>query len=225
MIKIIKKIIILVLILIIVLGITVFAIDDYVKSYASNYIVKASELEDADAVLVLGAYVDKNGIVSVMLKDRLETGLDVFKQGKAPKIIVSGDHGKKDYDEVNAMKKYLLDKGVSDEDIFMDHAGFNTYESMYRAKEVFLANKIIIVTQQYHLMRAVFIARQLGIDAYGVAADKQNYGSVMTIYNIRETLARVKDFLNVNIFKPKPTFLGEEIPVSGDARQTNDKKY
>lgn len=219
----IKKIIALVLIFIFAIGIFVFAIDSYVKSYALNYIVKLSELDKSEAVLILGAYVDKNGVVSVMLKDRLETGLDVFEKGKALKIIVSGDHGKKGYDEVNAMKKYLLEKGIKDEDIFMDHAGFNTYESMYRAKEIFLANKVIIVTQEYHLMRAVFIARHLGIDAYGIAADKQNYGSVMTVYNIREVAARVKDYLNINIFKPKPTYLGETIPVSGDGKLTNDK--
>ncbi len=158
-----------------------------------------------------------------MLNDRLTVAQEIFQMSKAEKLIVSGDHGRKDYDEVNAMKKFLMDRGISDQDIFMDHAGFSTYESLYRARDIFQVKKVIIVTQEYHLMRAVFIARELGIEAYGVASDKHDYGQVMGLYKVREIAARNKDFLMAKILKPKPTYLGEAIPVFGDGRATDDK--
>ena len=177
----------------------------------------------ADAILVLGAYVFPNGTVSTMLNDRLTAGYELYEQGKAPKLIVSGDHGQTDYDEVNSMKNFLKDKGVPNEDVFMDHAGFSTYESVYRARDIFKVQKVIIVTQEYHLMRAVYVARALGLEAYGVASDRHDYGQAMKIYNIREIAARNKDFLWTNVFKPKPTFLGDAIPVFGDGAATDDK--
>lgn len=114
-------------------------------------------------------------------------------------------------------------KGVSITIIFMDHAGFSTYESLYRARDIFQVKKVIIVTQEYHLMRAVFIARELGVEAYGVASDKHDYGQVMGLYKVREIAARNKDFLMAKIIKPKPTYLGKAIPVFGDGRATDDK--
>jgi SanA protein len=201
----------------------VFFINYYVQRAASQYIVSADKAPKADAILVLGAYVYPNGIVSTMLNDRLTTALSLYEHGKSMRILVSGDHGRKDYDEVNTMKEFLKNKSVPGRDIFMDHAGFSTYESMYRAKEIFAVKKIIIVTQEYHLKRAVFIARQLGLEAYGVASDKRNYGSVMIQYELREIAARNKDFFTSKVIRPKPTFLGEAIPVTGDGRETDDK--
>ena len=141
----------------------------------------------------------------------------------APKLLMSGDHGRVSYDEVNAMKQFAIDRGVPSEDVFMDHAGFSTYETMYRAKEVFAAKRVIIVTQKYHLYRAVYIAEQLGLEAYGVDSDLQSYIK-QPYYNAREILARDKDFVKV-IFKPKPTYLGEVIPISGSGDLTNDKEF
>ena len=120
------------------------------------------------------------------------------------------------------MKNFAIDKGVPSEDIFMDHAGFSTYESIYRAKEVFEAKKVVIVTQEYHLYRALYISNQLGVEAYGVNSDPRRY--VGEAYReVREILARNKDFFSC-IFKPKPKYLGEAIPVSGSGDLTNDKK-
>ena len=156
-----------------------------------------------------------------MLEDRLNEGIKLYKEGISSKIIMSGDHGRKDYDEVNIMKKYAIEQGVPSEDIFMDHAGFSTYESIYRAREIFKVNKIIIVTQKYHLYRALYIANKLGIETYGVNADPRRY--VGAAYReVREILARNKDFIKC-IIKPKPTYLGESIPVSGNGDLTNDK--
>jgi len=202
---------------------TALIVNQRVESVGQKYIVNSNEVPNADAILVLGAYVFPNGTVSTMLNDRLTEGYELYAQGKAPKLIVSGDHGRKDYDEVNSMKSFLNDKGVPNKDVFMDHAGFSTYESVYRARDIFKVQKVIIVTQEYHLMRAVYVARALGMEAYGVAADKRDYGQAMKMYKIREIAARNKDFLWTNILKPEPTFLGDAIPVFGDGNLTDDK--
>ncbi|HUS89530.1 MAG TPA: ElyC/SanA/YdcF family protein [Desulfosporosinus sp.] len=209
--------------ILLVLTVSILVIDKYVEEKGKEFIMRPKDVPKADAILVLGAYVTPDGTVSPMLNDRLTVAQELYQKGIAEKLIVSGDHGRKDYDEVNTMKKFLMDRGISDQDIFMDHAGFSTYESLYRARDIFQVKKIIIVTQEYHLMRAVFIARELGIEAYGVASDLHNYGTVMAQYEVREIAARNKDFLMAKIVKPKPTFLGKAIPVFGDGRATDDK--
>ena len=155
-----------------------------------------------------------------MLADRVAVGIRVYKSNSTNRILMSGDHGRKDYDEVNTMKQFAIDNGIASSDVFMDHAGFSTYESMYRARDVFDARKIIIVTQEYHLYRAIYIARKLGIDAYGVPADYHIYAG-QSARETREILARYKDFFST-IIKPKPTYLGDIIPISGDGNNTND---
>lgn len=215
--KIIKYIIIAIVILIVV----ALAINSYVRISTKNQIIDDySSLKDIDCIVVLGAAVwgDKP---SPMLEDRIKTAIELYKNGVSNKIIMSGDHINEDYDEVNIMKKYAIENGVASEDIFMDHAGIATYESIYRAKEIFKAKKIIIVTQEYHLYRALHIANRLGIEAYGVKADPQKYAGA-TYREIREILARNKDFVKC-IFKPEPTYLGDVIPVSGNGDMTNDK--
>lgn len=182
---------------------------------------KAVSLEDVDCILVLGCKVHGDGEPSDMLEDRLLRGLELYETGAAPKLLMSGDHGQTDYDEVDSMKRFAVDRGVPSENVFMDHAGFSTYESMYRARDVFQAKKIIIVTQGYHLYRAVYIARALGLEAYGVDADLRNY-SGQSGRDFREILARVKDFWTC-VFQPEPTYLGLPIPISGDGNLTNDK--
>ena len=169
---------------------------------------------------MLGCFVESDGTPCDLLRDRLDRGIELYKSGAAPKIIMSGDHGTVEYDEVNAMKQYAIDSGIPSCDIFMDHAGFSTYESVYRARDVFAADKIIIVTQEYHLTRALYIAEKLGVEAYGVASDYHTY-SGQASRDLREVLARNKDFAT-SIFKPKPTYLGEVIPVSGNGDSTND---
>ena len=201
---------------------TILAIDWYVQHTGSSYIQDPSLVPEADAILILGAYVFPDGSVSHMLNDRLTIGYELYAHGKAPKVIVSGDHGRKDYDEVNAMKDFLKNKGIPEEDIFMDHAGFNTYDSMYRARDIFQVERLIIVTQEYHLKRAVFIARALDLEAYGVTSDIRSYLFIER-YKLREIAARNKDFFLAKFLKPAPAFLGEEIPVSGDGRVTHDK--
>ena len=180
---------------------------------------EAAELTDVDCIMVLGCGV-RGDSPTPLLADRLQRGVEVYHSGAAPKILMSGDHGQTNYDEVNVMKQYALDEGIPEADIFMDHAGFSTYESMYRAKEIFGVDKMIIVTQKYHLSRAVFIARKLGIEAYGVAADYRTYWG-QAKREIREILARCKDMLTTALGVP-PTYTGEPISIHGDGDITND---
>lgn len=201
---------------------TVLCVSGYVSLSTKGQILsvdKASSLENIDCILVLGCGVYADGTPSAMLTDRLKQSIALYNAGAAPKLLMSGDHGQKNYDEVNTMKQYAVDAGVPDSDIFMDHAGFSTYESVYRAKEIFGAEKIIIVTQRYHLYRALHIANAFGLEAYGVSADLRSYRG-QTYRDIREILARNKDFITA-IFKPKPTYLGETIPIFGDGNLTN----
>lgn len=182
---------------------------------------QAAELQDVDCIIVLGCQVRSDGSPSHMLEDRLKRGVALYDLGAAPKLLMSGDHGTEGYDEVDAMKRYAVNASVPSGDVFMDHAGFSTYETVYRAKEIFGADKVLIVTQQYHLYRALYIAEQLGMDAYGVAADYRQYSGQLS-RDIREVLARVKDF-GMSIFQPKPTYLGEAIPISGNGDLTHDE--
>lgn len=197
----------------------------YVKSSAEDKIItpeQAESLDDVDCIIVLGCYVDDTD-PSPMLEDRLKVGIQLYNTGVSPKILMSGDHGQEDYDEVNAMKQYAVERDIPSEDIFMDHAGFSTYESMYRAKEIFKAEKVVIVTQKYHLYRSIYVAEELGLEAYGVASDLQNY-TRQSAYDLREILARDKDFVKA-VIKAKPTYLGDAIPVSGNGDVTNDKIF
>ena len=201
----------------------VFSIDAYVVRSTSGRLLtpeEASQLENIDCILVLGCKVKSSGEPSAMLHDRLQRGVELYDAGTAPKLLMSGDHGTVTYNEVRSMKQFAIDSGIVSNDIFMDHAGFSTYESIYRARDVFQAKKIIIVTQEYHLYRALYIAEALGVEAYGVDADYRNY-SGQTARDIREILARNKDFVT-SIFKPEPTYLGDAIPISGSGDATND---
>ncbi len=200
-------------------------IDRAVVAASEPYLVSAEEATglQADCILILGAGVWEGERPSPVLQDRLLNGIALYESGAAPRLLMSGDHGRREYDEVNVMKAFAMERGVPSSHIFMDHAGFSTYESMYRARDVFKAQRIVIVTQQYHLYRALYIARTLGLDAYGVAVSDAYTAQIhRQLRNMREMLARVKDFFYC-ILQPLPTYLGDAIPVSGNGDLTNDK--
>lgn len=204
-------------------GLALLGINGIVKGTTKKQILsseEAAKLKEVDCILVLGCGVKADGNPSDMLRDRLLRAMEVYELGGSAKLLMSGDHGRENYDEVAVMKSFAVDAGVPSEDVFMDHAGFSTYESMYRAKEIFQAKKVIIITQEYHLYRAIYIAQQLGMEAYGVSADYRAYYG-QTKRDIREVLARVKDF-GTSMLKPKPTYLGKAIPIWGDGNLTND---
>ena len=221
--KILTTALIVLLALAIVGAVTVFGINAYVKHVGAEYIVSESEackMKDIDCIIVLGCQVRSDNSPSDMLKDRLDHALALYGGGASSKMLMSGDHGRTEYDEVNAMKQYAVDRDVPSSNVFMDHAGFSTYETVYRAKEIFDCDKVLIVTQEYHLYRALYIADRLGLEAYGLAADGYDYPG-QTFREFREILARNKDFLT-GIVKPKPTYLGEVISIDGNGDVTND---
>ena len=173
-----------------------------------------------DCILVLGCAAVNEDTPSPMLKDRLDAGIDLYKRGAAPKLLLSGDNSTVEYSEPACMYKYAIEHGVPDEDIFLDYAGFSTYESAYRAKYVFLVKKAIVVSQTYHLFRALKDCDSIGIEAVGAAADQRKYRGRFA-REAREVLARDKDLIK-DIFKPESKFLGEEIPIESDGRKSRD---
>lgn len=207
---------------IIILMIAILSLNIYVVNNTKNEIVKeenVSNIEGVDCILILGAGIwgDKP---SPMLEDRLKEGITLYKKGTTKKIIMSGDHSREDYDEVKIMKEYAESEGVPSEDIFMDHAGFSSYDSVYRAKEIFGVQKMIIVTQKYHLYRSLYIAKKLGIEAYGIESNLRTYpGQVFR--EIREILARDKDYFKC-IMKPEASIMGEKISLDGSGDITNN---
>ena len=218
----IKYLFILIILIITIILIFIIFINFYVINSTKNNILekeKISEKENFDCILILGAGIWGNN-PRPMLEDRLIQGISLYKERIAPKIIMSGDHGKEEYNEVQVMKDYAIKEGVPSEDIFMDHAGFSSYDSIYRAKEIFGAKKILIITQQYHLYRALHIAKKLELEAYGVASNLREYPNQL-FREIREIFARNKDFVKC-YFKPEPTFLGEKIPITENGDITND---
>ena len=206
----------------VLLGMGVALINFWMVAGTRRRIVTAQEAAQAggDCILVLGCGVRSDGTPSQMLRDRLDVAIDMYRQGAAPKLLMSGDHGQPEYDEVNAMKNYAMAQGVPSEDIFMDHAGFSTYESMYRARSIFECEKVIVVTQRYHLYRALHNACAMGMEALGVESDLRAYAR-QRWFDLRETAARVKDALWC-IARPEPAYLGEAIPIFGNGDLTND---
>ena len=204
-------------------GMAVFIAADFeIINFSKKYLyVNSDSFSEAQAIMILGAKVRGDGSLSDIYKDRADTAIDVYRSGQAEKILISGDHGHIEYDEVNAAKNYLLKNGIPAEDIFLDHAGFDTYDSLYRARDIFQIKTLIISTQDFHLPRAVYIARKLGIDAWGASADKHLYSNEQ-YYEARETIARAKAWLDV-FSRAKPKFLGEAIPITGDSRLSWDE--
>ena len=212
-----KKKILLIILWIFILGIvsTLF-INVYMISSTKNQIVsleKVKDINDVDAIVILGCKAYSNG-PSLMLSYRLEKGIEVYNLLNT-KIILTGDHGTKEYDEVNVMRDYMLNMNIPSNDIFLDHAGFSTYDSIYRAKYIFEAKKIIIITQKYHMARALYLANKIGIEAYGVTSFDIPQKGIMLKNEIREILSRDKNFIKA-IFKPRSKYLGEVIPLNQD---------
>lgn len=215
-----KAVIFVVLGIVLLIGIAAVSLSVYMVKATEKNIFTADTFkndEKADCILILGAGV-KDDKPKPMLRDRLLTGIELYKSGAAEKIIMSGDHGRADYDEVNVMRAFALEQGVSAEDIFLDHAGFSTYDSVYRAKNIFGAENIIIVSQKYHLYRALYIAKKLDVKAAGVSANLNTYGGQLK-RDIREIIARDKDFFKC-IVKPEAEIMGDKIPLDGDGSIT-----
>ena len=218
-----KRVLHLCLRLLVLLALLVLIPNFLVKLSSRTLIVTPEKAADAEAdcILVLGAGLQPDGKPSPMLSERIRTGVALYKAGASARLLMSGDHGTKGHDEVNAMKDAAMAAGVPSEAVFMDHAGFSTYDSMYRARDVFGAKKLVVVTQEYHLPRALWIARRMGLEAVGVACDTQRYSGQL-YRDLRELLARDKDFVKC-LKMPEPKYLGESIPLAGRGDVTNDR--
>ena len=226
--KIFKLILCIILCIGLLVGGGVLCINSYVVSTTEGRLMDAAgvaDISDIDCIIVLGCLVKSDGSPSNMLEDRIKRGVEIYdlcvEKGNATKLLMSGDHGSESYNEVYAMKQYAIELDVESEAVFMDHAGFSTYESIYRAKEIFGAERIVIVSQEYHLYRALYIAEALGMEAWGVSSDLRGY-SGQAKRDLREILARNKDFLT-SIAKPEPTYLGDKISLDGSGDVTNDE--
>jgi len=175
----------------------VIMINVFVLSSTSKYIYSNKlKVPSSDTALILGASVHANGKLSPILFDRAKNGALLYRNGKVKNVLLSGDHGKKYYDEVTAMKHFFLKEGISKKTIFLDFNGVNTYYSIKHAARNFNVKKMIIVTQEFHLPRAIFIAKKMNIEVYGFVADNRKYKDIY-YYRYRECLARVKSFFQV----------------------------
>lgn len=192
----------------------------FVGSYAivnigsSGYIYSDVEkLPHAQVAVIPGAAILKSGELSPVLRDRVDMAITIYKKGIVNKVLATGDNSSLDHNEVGPMRKYLIKNGVPEKDIFLDYAGFDTYSSMYRARNIFLVESMIVVTQGFHLPRAIYIARRLGVDAYGMEADRGHY---LLRNDIRELFGNIKALSNL-LFDRRPKYLGEQIPITGDS--------
>ncbi len=176
----------------------------------------ASDLPTTTVAMVLGASVYENGRLSPILRERADRGAELYLLGKVKKILVTGDNGALSHNEVNPVGNYLLLKGVPRKDIFLDHAGFDTYSSVYRAKEVFGVHDVVIVSQPFHLARALLIARHLGLEAYGIEAGN---GKEILYSTVREMPATLKAIFDLG-FARIPKYLGPKFPIEGDGTLT-----
>lgn len=216
-----------------------------VFSYSEKFILKSGEISNSEILgseisasfvssgripvaIILGASVYSDGALSPLLEERAKTALELYKSGSVKKILVSGDNRVPSYNEVIPIRAYLIENGVPAENIFADFAGFNTYDSVYRAREIFGAENVLIVTQDFHLPRAIYAGRKIGLNAYGVPAGRSSGNRNLSERNsnapvfkneIRETFATVKTFFEVTA-RVKPHFLGRQIPIEGDGRES-----
>lgn len=169
-----------------------------------------------ECIIVLGCAIEDYETPTDMLRDRLDAGIALYNMGVAPKILLTGDNGQLEYNEIHTMLTYTLQAGVPPEDVFCDHAGFSTSESMIRASNIFSVKSAVIVTQRYHEYRALYNAQKMGINALGVSASQEKYLG-QPLREMRELLARNKDFLLFNIGNPSAVG-GEKIDITGDGR-------
>jgi len=206
----------------------VFALVTITTAAINVYIVKSTEKQiltteqagdlDPDCIVILGAMVYSDGTPSSILRERLDKGIELYNAGVSDKILMSGDNGQQEYNEVIPMRQYAIEKGIPEENIFLDYAGFSTYESMYRLRDIFKVNKAVVVTQRYHLYRALYIGNNLDIEVFGISAGDVISGQ--PVRDRREILARVKAFISI-MTDADPTYLGEPVPLNEPQQISN----
>ncbi|MFA6427004.1 MAG: ElyC/SanA/YdcF family protein [Candidatus Magasanikbacteria bacterium] len=180
-----------------------------IDSYKNGIYYAVDQVPTTTIALVFGAGVKRDGTPSDALRDRVLTGVELYKAGKVKKILMTGDNGSNRYNEVIPMKKVATDEGVPEEDIVLDYAGFRTYDSCYRARDIFGVTTTIAISQEFHLPRILYICNSLGVQTVGIFADRQNYVDE-SIWAVREFLARFKAWYQVELTHPSPRYLGKK---------------
>lgn len=188
-----------------------FLLTIYIKTVTNNRrFTQPESVPNEPVAIVFGAGVWADGTPTPMLADRVEGAVELYRLGRVNKILMTGDNGTPEYNEVVAMQQYAERLGVPNKDIKLDYAGFSTYESCYRAKEIFGIERAVLITQKYHLPRAVYTCNKLGIDSVGLGTP--DWGKFrndsMRFYTQREILAVIKAIVELHVIRPKPTFLG-----------------
>jgi SanA protein len=191
------------------LAIAIVLIYHHVQSYGSTIYETLDAVPFRPAAIVFGA-----GISSQEMHDRVETAATLYKNHKVKKLLMTGDNGQLSYNEPEAMRRLAIKLGVPGQDITCDYAGFRTYDSLYRARDIFLVKNATLVTQAYHLPRAMYIAKKLGLDVIGVNAQVKSYGSRQTWYDLREIGAAAAAWLDLKLGR-KPKYLGKQEPLFG----------
>ncbi|MBN3895730.1 MAG: YdcF family protein [Nostoc sp. NOS(2021)] len=187
------------------------ALNFYVNAVTSDRrYTKPAEIPAQRVAIVFGAGVYPDGTLTPMLGDRVSAAVELYKLGRVQKLLMTGDNSRNDYNEVLAMQSYAVERGVPIQNITLDYAGFSTYESCYRAKDIFGVKQAVLITQKFHLPRAVYTCNQLGVKASGLGTpDWESYGFATVMYStLREQLSTLKALWQVHITHPQPTFLG-----------------
>ena len=196
----------------VVLVLLVALANAYVLTHGGDSTDSVADVPAAEVAIVPGALVEPDGDMSAMLAARVEQASRLWHAGKVEKVLVSGDHGTWRYDEPDTMRKALVRDGVAPRDIFEDHAGFDTWATMVRARSIFGVRDAVVVTQGFHMPRALYLADAAGIDATGLTADLQGWGAQGRKSEVREVLSRVKAIADVTL--DSPALAGPKIPIA-----------
>jgi SanA protein len=211
--KVIKKMLFYMALGIILFGLIILGASLLIQIETSSSIHTMDNVSSAPVAIVFGAGLRRDGTPTLILRDRVDTAVDLYKKGLVSKILVSGDNRFIDYNEPGSMFIYALSKGVPAEDVIRDYAGRRTYDTCYRAKEIFQVSEAILVTQEYHLPRALYLCNHLGLKSQGVSSDRSSYTrSAYASWTIREWVARLGALWDIWIAKPLPV-LGQPEPI------------
>src|SRR3989304_1279557 len=195
----------------------IFALNQLAHSaYASRMYTRVADVPNDDqprVAIVFGAGLEHNGGPPPVLYDRVATAVELYKAGKVNRLLLTGDNRFVDYNEPEVMRQTALQLGLPDDALVLDFAGRRTYDSCYRARDIFGLNRAILVTQAFHLDRALYLCNSLGVDSLGVSADRRAYAaSSMTWWSIREAAATVGAWFDLNVTHPLPV-LGDQLPI------------
>jgi vancomycin permeability regulator SanA len=186
-------------------------------AYQDAIYTDPAEVPAAPVAIVFGAGLNRDGSPSLMLAHRVDAAVELYRAGKVSRLLMTGDNSRAEYNEVEAMKERAVASGVPADRVNLDYAGFRTYDSAYRARAIFGIERAVLVTQRYHLPRALFLARSFGIEAVGLAAGLESYPR-QEFFNLRELAALSVSWYEVNVTHPQPRYLGDQV----DLERQND---